>query len=58
MVDAKFSTILRTAIVPQVIDMMVKELKWMNWTRRRFSLFGKRRRQRERLCFPRRGCYE
>ena len=25
MVDAKFSTILRTAIVPQVIDMMVKE---------------------------------
>lgn len=27
MVDAKFSTILRTAIVPQVIDMIAKEYK-------------------------------
>ena len=27
MIDAKFSTILRTAIVPQVIDMIVKEYK-------------------------------
>ncbi len=25
MIDVKFSTVLRTAIVPQVIDMMVKE---------------------------------
>lgn len=27
MIDAKFSTILRTAIVPQVVDMIVKEYK-------------------------------
>ena len=28
MTDVKFSTILRTAIVPQVIDMMVKEFEY------------------------------